>query len=202
MQSFLLAVHFILAISIIGLILLQKHDSDGALGSSGGGAAGGGMFSVRGQANLLTRATAVLMTIFMLNCLVLAKLYKHQKQTGSIVDRIVEDPNIPTTDDVAPPVVDTQPDAANNLGDAAESNSADASPVSNNPNNTKASTDAQPTDNNQNGANITQSSEQNDTNAKPINNNQNGAATQPANTPRKNKGKRRRQRRNKTVQER
>ncbi|GHT99604.1 preprotein translocase subunit SecG [Alphaproteobacteria bacterium] len=180
MQSFLLAVHFILAISIIGLILLQKHDSDGALGSSGGGVAGGGMFSVRGQANLLTRATAVLMTIFMLNCLVLAKLYKHQKQTGSIVDRIVEDPNDSVANDSdSKSKKNPQPDTANNLGDTAESNSADALPVNNNPNNTKAFTDAQPTDNNQN-----------------------GAATQPANTPRKNKGKRRRQRRNKSVQER
>ena len=59
MLQSLLAIHFVLTIVIIGLILLQKHDSDGALGSSGGGAASG-MFSVRGQANLLTRATAVL----------------------------------------------------------------------------------------------------------------------------------------------
>ncbi len=73
MLSFLLAVHFVLTIAIIGLILLQKHDSDGALGSSGGGAASG-MFSVRGQANLLTRSTAILMTIFVLNCLLMATL--------------------------------------------------------------------------------------------------------------------------------
>lgn len=89
MLSFLLAVHFVLTVAIIGLILLQKHDSDGALGSSGGGAASG-MFSVRGQANLLTRSTAILMGIFVLNCLVMAKMAKHVPAKGSVIDRAAE----------------------------------------------------------------------------------------------------------------
>jgi preprotein translocase subunit SecG len=90
MLSFLLAVHFILAISIIGLVLLQKHDSDGALGSSGGGAASG-MFSVRGQANLLTRSTAVLMTLFVINCLTMAKIAKRAPAKESIIDRVAHE---------------------------------------------------------------------------------------------------------------
>lgn len=90
MLSFLLAIHFVLTLSIIGLILLQKHDSDGALGSSGGGAASG-MFSVRGQANILTRATAVLMTIFIVNCLVMAKMVKHTPAPGSIIDKVASE---------------------------------------------------------------------------------------------------------------
>lgn len=91
MLHFLLAVHFLLTLAIIGLILLQKHDSDGALGSSGGGAASG-MFSVRGQANLLTRSTAILMTIFALNCLVLAKMVKSMPDKRSVIDRVAEAP--------------------------------------------------------------------------------------------------------------
>ncbi|MDR2645718.1 MAG: preprotein translocase subunit SecG [Holosporaceae bacterium] len=91
MLSFFLAVHFILAISIIGLVLLQKHDSDGALGSSGGGGAASGMFSVRGQANLLTRATAILMAIFIVNCLVLAKLVKRVPPKESIIDQVAHE---------------------------------------------------------------------------------------------------------------
>lgn len=91
MLHFLLAVHFLLALAIIGLILLQKHDSDGALGSSGGGAASG-MFSVRGQANLLTRSTAILMTFFALNCLVLAKMVKSMPDQRSVIDRVAEAP--------------------------------------------------------------------------------------------------------------
>jgi preprotein translocase subunit SecG len=91
MLSFLLAIHFVLAIAIIGLILLQKHDSDGALGSSGGGMAASGMFSVRGQATLLTRATAVLMTLFIINCLVMAKMVKHTPKKESIIDSVAKE---------------------------------------------------------------------------------------------------------------
>lgn len=102
MLSFLLAVHFVLTVAIIGLILLQKHDSDGALGSSGGGAASG-MFSVRGQANLLTRSTAILMGIFVLNCLIMAKMAKHVPAKGSVIDRAAEHqvPVAPATDKAA-----------------------------------------------------------------------------------------------------
>jgi preprotein translocase subunit SecG len=102
MLSFLLAVHFVLTISIIGLILLQKHDSDGALGSSGGGAASG-MFSVRGQANLLTRTTAVLMTIFILNCLLMAKVVKRVPQKESIIDRVASESVSAASSDAATP---------------------------------------------------------------------------------------------------
>jgi preprotein translocase subunit SecG len=85
MLQFLLVVHFLLTVSIIGLIMLQKHDSDGALGSSGGAEAS--MFSVRGQANILTKLTEILMTVFIVNCLVMAKIAKHPQEKGSIIDR-------------------------------------------------------------------------------------------------------------------
>jgi len=95
MLSVLLGVHFVLALAIIGLVLLQKHDSDGALGSSGGGAASG-MFSVRGQANLLTRSTAWLMAFFMVNCLVMAKITKNTPSAKkSVIDRVAEGSVIP-----------------------------------------------------------------------------------------------------------
>lgn len=88
MLSFLLALHFVLTMTIICLIMLQKHDSDGALGSSGGGGAASGMFSARGQANILTRATAILMAIFMGNCLLMAKMTKHSAPKESVIDRV------------------------------------------------------------------------------------------------------------------
>jgi preprotein translocase subunit SecG len=94
MLSILLGLHFALTLAIIGLILLQKHDSDGALGSSGGGAASG-MFSVRGQANILTKSTAVLMTVFMVNCLVMAKITKNKPTKTSVIDRVAEGSVIP-----------------------------------------------------------------------------------------------------------
>ncbi|MDR1335012.1 MAG: preprotein translocase subunit SecG [Holosporaceae bacterium] len=91
MIYFLLSVHFILAIAIIGIVLLQKHDSDGALGSSGGGAASG-VFSVRGQANFLTRSTAIMMSLFIINCLVMAKMLKHSVvQKESLIDVVAKE---------------------------------------------------------------------------------------------------------------
>lgn len=89
MLSFLLAIHFLLAILIIGLVLIQKHESDGILGTGGGGA--GKIFSVRGQANLLTRSTAALMTLFFINCLIMAKMVKHTPQQGSLIDKVAKE---------------------------------------------------------------------------------------------------------------
>lgn len=97
MLSVLLGLHFALTLAIIGLILLQKHDSDGALGSSGGGAASG-MFSVRGQANILTKSTAILMTIFMVNCLVMAKITKNKPAKVSVIDRVANESVLPMKD--------------------------------------------------------------------------------------------------------
>lgn len=126
MLSFLLAVHFVLTVAIIGLILLQKHDSDGALGSSGGGAASG-MFSVRGQANLLTRSTAVLMGIFVLNCLLMAKLAKHMPVQGSVIDRAAEH-----QDPVSAPVAQKQAPADSAPKAAPENNESKPAPQSEN----------------------------------------------------------------------
>ncbi|MBO7537608.1 MAG: preprotein translocase subunit SecG [Alphaproteobacteria bacterium] len=98
MLSVLLGLHFALTLAIIGLVLLQKHDSDGALGSSGGGAASG-MFSVRGQANILTKSTAILMTIFMVNCLVMAKITKNKPSKVSVIDRVANESILPVKDD-------------------------------------------------------------------------------------------------------
>ncbi|GHT90833.1 preprotein translocase subunit SecG [Alphaproteobacteria bacterium] len=165
MQSFLLAIHFVLTISIIGLILLQKHDSDGALGSSGGGGAGSGMFSVRGQANLLTRTTAILMTIFIVNCLVLAKLYKHQQSQGSLIDRAAADANAPVSNDTAPkPAGNTTPETTSDSSNTAgNSEGADAAqPANDNPNSTPHT---QPANDNPNAAEDAQSSGNN--NGKP-----------------------------------
>ncbi len=92
--SVLLGIHFVLTLAIIGLILLQKHDSDGALGSSGGGAASG-VFSVRGQANILTKSTGILMTIFVLNCLIMAKITKNVPAKESVIDKVARESVIP-----------------------------------------------------------------------------------------------------------
>ena len=52
MEAVVLIVHLLIAVSLIGVVLVQKSEGGGlGIGSSGG--AGGGMMSARGTANLL-----------------------------------------------------------------------------------------------------------------------------------------------------
>lgn len=134
MLSVLLGLHFALTLAIIGLVLLQKHDSDGALGSSGGGAASG-MFSVRGQANILTKSTAILMTIFMVNCLVMAKITKNKPAKVSVIDRVANESILSVKDD-------PNKDGKSNSGTASNEKPAPAS--SSNSNQSKAPKQSSP----------------------------------------------------------
>lgn len=88
MINALLVIHIILAICMIGLVLIQKSEG-GALGMGGGSGGGGmgGFMSARGTANLLTRTTAVLATLFFMTTLGLAVLYKGGSQK-SILDGV------------------------------------------------------------------------------------------------------------------
>lgn len=71
MITFLLVVHTLIAVGLVGVILLQRSEG-GGLGIGGG--TGGGLMSARGAANLLTRSTTVLATLFILSSIVLAVL--------------------------------------------------------------------------------------------------------------------------------
>ncbi len=85
METILLVIHLMLAIALVITVLLQRSEG-GGLGIGGGGG-GGGMMSVRGTANLLTRATAVLAALFMLTSLSLAILASHTSTPESILDQ-------------------------------------------------------------------------------------------------------------------
>ena len=60
----LIIIQLIIAVFLVVLILLQGSDNEG-LGFGSGGALGG-MMSVRGSANLLSRLTAITATLFMI----------------------------------------------------------------------------------------------------------------------------------------
>lgn len=88
METILLVVHLILAISLVITVLLQRSEG-GGLGIGGGGGGGGtagGLMSVRGTANFLTRATAVLAGMFMLTSLSLAIIAGNRTTPQSILD--------------------------------------------------------------------------------------------------------------------
>jgi len=82
-ETILLVILVIVAISMIGAVLIQRSEG-GALGIGGGGP--GAMFSARGSANFLTRATAALGAVFMILSLVLAILGQDSDEGGSVMD--------------------------------------------------------------------------------------------------------------------
>jgi preprotein translocase subunit SecG len=69
--TFLLVVHALIALALVGVILLQKSEG-GGLGIGGG--TGGGLMTARGAANLLTRSTTVLAALFIGSSILLAVL--------------------------------------------------------------------------------------------------------------------------------
>ena len=65
LNSLLIVVQVICAVSVIALILLQ-HGKGADMGAAFGGGASGSLFGASGSANFLSRTTAVLATIFFL----------------------------------------------------------------------------------------------------------------------------------------
>lgn len=114
MFTVFLVIQVIVTLALVGAILIQRSDADG-LGSLGGGGGGNALMTGRGQASLLTRATAVLATIFMLNSLLLAIIVSRSNESASIVDQIQQENSLSV-----PLADDTQPAPEANLPEGAE----------------------------------------------------------------------------------
>jgi preprotein translocase subunit SecG len=90
--SILIAAHVLVALSIIGLVLLQ-HGKGADMGSGFGGGSSGSLFGATGSANFLSRATAVLATIFFLLSLVLGYLATQKPvEPGGVIDAVKSQP--------------------------------------------------------------------------------------------------------------
>jgi preprotein translocase subunit SecG len=84
MTTVLLVLHFFVAAALIGVVLLQRSEGGGlGIGSSQGM---GSFMTGRGTANLLTRATAVLATLFMALALALGLLNQGTGRQRSLFD--------------------------------------------------------------------------------------------------------------------
>lgn len=81
----ILAIHIIVAISMIGLILVQ-HGKGADAGASFGAGGAGTVFGAAGSANFLTRTTAVLTAVFFVTSLTLAMLAKNQAVENRTLD--------------------------------------------------------------------------------------------------------------------
>ena len=81
MQTVLIVFHLMVVIALVGAVLLQRSEG-GALGVGGGG----GFMTGRGQANALTRATAILAALFFATSLALTLLANYNRAPKSIFD--------------------------------------------------------------------------------------------------------------------
>jgi preprotein translocase subunit SecG len=80
MATFILFIHILIAIGLIGVVLLQRSEG-GALGIGGGG--GGGFMTGRGAANFLTRVTAGLAAAFFATSLILSLVAARSERPGA-----------------------------------------------------------------------------------------------------------------------
>ena len=88
--SFILLVHVVSAIGIIGLVLVQ-HGKGADMGAAFGSGASGSLFGSAGSANFLSRTTAVLAAVFFVTSLSLAFIASNKpKSTGSVMQDTVQ----------------------------------------------------------------------------------------------------------------
>jgi preprotein translocase subunit SecG len=95
-------VHVLIALAIIGLVLLQ-HGKGADMGSGFGSGSSGSLFGATGSANFLSRATAVLATIFFITSLGLAYLATNKpKSTGGVLDAAKKELSVPAAPTAVP----------------------------------------------------------------------------------------------------
>tara|TARA_Y100000815_G_scaffold76218_1_gene65138 strand:- start:171 stop:479 length:309 start_codon:yes stop_codon:yes gene_type:complete len=102
MENFLLIFDIILAVLLIGSVLLQKSEG-GALGL---GVSQESFVSSRSAGSFLTKATAILATLFIITSISLTVVSKEKFSSSSVLEEIEEEeekidpsePEIPKTD--------------------------------------------------------------------------------------------------------
>ena len=115
MENVVLTIHLLLALSLIGVVLLQRSEG-GGLGLGGGGG-GDGVMSGRTTASALSKVTWILAIGFIITSLSLTIMAANNTAGSSVVDRLTTTdpaqegttPLLPDLELVLPP---TEEDAA------------------------------------------------------------------------------------------
>lgn len=83
-MTILFVIQIIVVVMMIGTILMQKTSSDGLMSGSNPDS----FLTGRASANILSRTTAILAAIFIINSLVMGYLVSHSKRADSVVDEV------------------------------------------------------------------------------------------------------------------
>ena len=115
MQTLIIIIHVIAAISIVGLVLLQQGKGADA-GASFGAGASQTVFGSSGSGNFLVRATTISAVIFFVTSLTLAIFAKNQAGRGSstglpiVTQEILEETTAAQAD--IPTLIEEEPTAS------------------------------------------------------------------------------------------
>jgi preprotein translocase subunit SecG len=104
MQNVVLIIHLLLAVTLIGLVLLQRSEG-GGLGMGGGGG-GGGAMSGRAAASAMTKLTWILAIAFICTSLGLTIIQVQKSSGSSVLDQLMpvtEQSSTQSADDLLPP---------------------------------------------------------------------------------------------------
>lgn len=115
MQNVILIVHLVLALSLIGVVLLQRSEG-GGLGMGGGG--GGGVMSSRAAATALGKITWGLAISFLCTSIALTILAARDSAGTSVLDRLGDQPAPVETP--APTLPETGSDLLPNLSEGGD----------------------------------------------------------------------------------
>ena len=102
MQNVVLIIHLFLAVTLIGLVLLQRSEG-GGLGMGGGG---GGAMTGRAAGSAMTKLTWVLAIAFICTSLGLTILQVQKSSGSSVLDQLMpgsEQNSAPSAEDLLPP---------------------------------------------------------------------------------------------------
>jgi preprotein translocase subunit SecG len=111
MENVVLVIHLILALSLIGVVLLQRSEGSALL-------SGGGNMTGRGSVTPLGKVTWVLAIAFIATSIALTIIAAKNSAGASVVDRLgtettapapAEVPLVPTGEDLLPPTTNNTP---------------------------------------------------------------------------------------------
>ena len=112
MENVVLIVHLLLALTLIGVVLLQRSEGGGlGMGSGGGGAGGGGAMTGRSAASALAKVTWILAIGFIITSMTLTIIAAQKSAGSSVIDRLggsgtveqQDEQSLPDIDDLLPP---------------------------------------------------------------------------------------------------
>lgn len=111
MENVVLVIHLLLALSLIGVVLMQRSEG-GGLGIGGGG---GGIGTGRSAATAMTKVTWILAIAFIITSIALTIIAAQNAAGVSVIDRLgdapaAETPAVPDLgDSLLPPSTDDAP---------------------------------------------------------------------------------------------